>query len=154
MDLGHPCEAEEETTTATTTTTTTTMLSNNNIPMNTTDTTSIKRRYQGIMLFYSVLFLFLTYQIAITLYKFPLFPFQSDSLEWSVAWLFTTIIDYYGVTLCFGGIVLSSELLWWKGVAWNVGFCLGGSPICCLWMICWTYKGRALTLSQNIMPRR
>mmetsp|Transcript_58706 Transcript_58706/g.63359 ORF Transcript_58706/g.63359 Transcript_58706/m.63359 type:complete len:139 (-) Transcript_58706:141-557(-) len=130
------------------TTTTTTMLRNNNT------SSSIKRRYQGFMLFHSVLLISLTYLIASTLYQFPLFPLQSDSLEWSVAWLVTSVVDFYGVTLCFGAIVLSSELVWWHGVAWTVGFCVLGSPICCLWILCWTYKGRTLTLPQTTLSSR
>jgi len=136
---------EEENATSPTTTTTTMMMSNNNISMN--NINNNKRRYNITIGFYSALFFALTYLLASQLYNHPLFPIQKDSLEWNSTWLITTVVDYYGVCFCFGGIVLSSESSWWKGIAWNLGFCLAGSPICCLWVLVWTYRGRTLKIN-------
>ena len=84
---------------------------------------------------YCVLFCIALYMISTTLHQYPLFPFQPDSLEWNYNWLIATVFDYYGACLCFGGIVMSSEPSWAKAIAWNTGFVLLGSPVCCLWMI-------------------
>ena len=85
--------------------------------------------------FYGVLFCISLYMISTTLDEYPLFPFQPDSLDWNYNWLIATVFDYYGACLCFGGIVLSSEPSWARGLAWNTGFVLLGSPVCCIWVI-------------------
>lgn len=85
--------------------------------------------------FYVFLFAAALGTISYTLYNYPLFPFQTDDLDWSVAWLMTTIIDFYGSTLCLAGIVLASESSWLSGILWTAGFCLLGSPVCCVWVI-------------------
>lgn len=87
------------------------------------------------LFFYGVLFCIALYMISTTLYEYPLFPVQPDSLDWNYNWLIATVVDYYGACLCFGGIVLSSEPSWARGLAWNTGFVLLGSPVCCLWVI-------------------
>lgn len=84
--------------------------------------------------FYGLLFCATLGAIASTAYQHPLFPFQTDNLDWSVAWLWATVIDYYGSTLCFSGIVLASEDGWLTGILWVTGFCLLGSPLCCAWV--------------------
>jgi len=109
----------------------------------------IKRQYQTIILFYSVLFILLLCKVTTCFYQFPLFPIQYESLEWNSAWLVTTALEYHGAALVLGGIVLSSESSWWKGIAWNIGFNLVGSPICCLWIILWIYNGGTLSLSSS-----
>jgi len=95
---------------------------------------------------YGVLFVAVLSWISTTLYQYPLFPIQYDDLEWNKIWLLTTTVDFYGVCLCFVGVVLSSEASWVRGLAWSVGFLLLGSPVCCLWVILWIYKGRSLRL--------
>jgi len=85
--------------------------------------------------FYAVLFLTTLIMLCQTLAKFPLFPFQMDSLDWTAAWLITTIVDYYGACLCFCGVVIGTEESVVKGVLWALSFCLLGSPVCCLWMV-------------------
>ena len=69
-----------------------------------------------------------------TLMKHPLYPFQPESAAWSFAWLMTTIFDYYGAALCLSAVVVSSEKRA-HGVLWSLGFCLLGTPVCCLWVI-------------------
>jgi cation transport ATPase len=140
------CTSEEEGTTATTA-----MLSNNNASR---QQQQQQRKSRAIITIYSILFVFLFYKISTTLYKFPLFPIQYDSIEWNSVWLITTVFDYYGVCFCFGGVVLSSESSWMKGIAWNLGFALLGSPICCLWVILWIHNGGTLQLLDNNNTRR
>jgi len=84
---------------------------------------------------YCVLFGIAVYMIITTCWNYPLFPFQPDNLDWNYNWLIATIFDFYGACFCFGGIVLSSEPSWIKGLAWNLLFATLGSPACCLWMI-------------------
>ena len=85
--------------------------------------------------FYAVLFLTTLIMLCQTLAKFPLFPFQMDSLDWTAAWLITTIVDYYGACLCFSGVVIGTEESIVKGILWALSFCLLGSPVCCLWVV-------------------
>lgn len=94
---------------------------------------------------YCLLFAAVTATVSTTIYRFPLFPFQPNSLEWNYAWLITTVVDYYGACLCFCGVVLSSEPSWARGIAWNL-FLLLGSPACCLWVILRIGNGGSLRL--------
>ena len=87
------------------------------------------------LIFYGALFCATLGAIATTAYQYPLFPFQTNDLDWSVAWLMATVVDYYGSTLCFSGIVLASEDSWVVGILWVTGFCLLGSPLCCAWAL-------------------
>jgi len=104
------------------------------------------RKYKSI-LFYSTLLVITVSALGTTLYAYPLFPLQYDSsLAWTSRWLLTTVLDYYGASLCLGGIVLTSESTWTRGVCWNLGFALLGSPLCCLWIILWLRKGGTLQL--------
>ena len=79
--------------------------------------------------FYAVLFAVTLATISATLAKYPLFPLQTDSLDWSNNWLFATVIDYYGACLCFCGVILGTEENWIKGILWVLGCCLLGSPV-------------------------
>ena len=85
--------------------------------------------------FYAGLFIVTLTMLCRTLANYPLFPFQMDSLDWTSAWLVTTIVDYYGACLCFCGVVLGTEENILKGLLWAISFCLLGSPVCCLWMV-------------------
>jgi len=84
--------------------------------------------------FYCALFLGTLLAISNTCYHYPLIPFQMNNQEWTSAWLIATVIDYYGSTLCFAGIVLASEPHWKTGGLWIISFLLLGSPCCCLYM--------------------
>ena len=103
------------------------------------------------LVFYVVLFFVTASTITITASSYPLFPFQSESLEWNSNWLIATVIDYYGACLCFCGIIFMSEDNWIHGALWCIGCCLLGSPICCLWMLIFLWKNGAggLSLSPN-----
>ena len=85
--------------------------------------------------FYAGLFIVTLTMLCRTLSDYPLFPFQMDSLDWTGAWLLTTILDYYGACLCFCGVVLGTEENIVKGLLWATSFCLLGSPVCCIWMV-------------------
>lgn len=103
-----------------------------------------------VVAFYAILFLVTLVTISITTHRFPLFPFQTDSLEWSNAWLAATVVDYYGTCLCFCGVVLSSESNWFVGLAWVLACCLLGSPVCCFWVLWWlSRRGGTLRLKQR-----
>jgi hypothetical protein len=84
---------------------------------------------------YAILFIVTLTMLCRTLANYPLFPFQMDSLDWTSAWLITTIVDYYGACLCFCGVVVGTEENLMKGLLWAISFCLLGSPVCCLWMV-------------------
>jgi len=91
--------------------------------MNTTDTSSIKRRYQGIILFYSVLFIFLTHRIEITLYQFPLFPIQYDSSEWIVCSM--VIHNNIWLLWCHSLFRWCEDFVWEGGLFVVHGSCVG-----------------------------
>lgn len=106
------------------------------------------------LVFYGVLLLVTLGAIASTLYRYPLFPLQTDDLDWSVAWLVASVVDFYGSTLCFAGVVISSEDTWRSGILWVLGFCLLGSPVCCLWVVIRLVGTGSLRLdSPQPMPR-
>lgn len=98
---------------------------------------------------YVTLFITTLTIISLTLIKYPLFPLQTSSLEWSNAWLAATVVDYYGACLCFSGVVLASEMRWSRGIAWVLGFCLLGSPACCLWVVLRLWTGGNLRLERD-----
>jgi Protein of unknown function (DUF1475) len=99
--------------------------------------------------FFGILFIFTLSTISITCYNYPLFPTQIDRLDWAAAWLKATVADYYGSTLCFSGIVLSSEPSWTVGCIWVAAFCLAGSPACCLWVILRLLRRGSLKLEEG-----
>jgi len=99
--------------------------------------------------FFVFLFIFTLSTISITCYNHPLFPTQIDRLDWAAAWLKATVADYYGSSLCFSGIVLSSEPSWTVGCIWVAAFCLAGSPACCLWVILRLLRRGSLKLEEG-----
>jgi len=96
-----------------------------------------QQQQRVVVAFYALLFAVTFLCISGTLYRYPLFPIRADNLDWSAAWLAATVADYYGSTLCLCGIVLSSEPSLCRGLAWSAGFCLLGSPVCCVWTVLW-----------------
>lgn len=83
---------------------------------------------------YSILGVACFYTLATTLWAQPLFPLQLDNLEWMVAWLKMTVLDYYGAAIPLCGVAISSEN-GYAGWLWSIGFCLGGSPFCCAYVM-------------------
>lgn len=106
--------------------------------------------------FYALLLIGTSTAIILTCTSQPLFPFQSDNLEWNNAWLIATVIDYYGACFCLCGVILSTEENLLVGALWSLGCCLLGSPICCLWILvrlC-RYGLGGLRLQNNTNVRR
>mmetsp|Transcript_8804 Transcript_8804/g.11700 ORF Transcript_8804/g.11700 Transcript_8804/m.11700 type:complete len:136 (+) Transcript_8804:76-483(+) len=106
------------------------------------------------LLFFGALFCLTAGGIASTCYQYPLFPFQTEDLDWSVAWLWATIVDFYGSTLCLSGIVLASEDTWLSGILWVAGFCLLGSPVCCVWVLLRLARTGSLRMEQQPLITR
>ena len=90
--------------------------------------------------FYSILFLITTVMIIKTASNYPIFPLQTESLEWNNSWLVATVVDYYGACLCYCGIILGTEKQIMHGIIWSLGCCLLGSPVCCLWFLIRLWK--------------
>lgn len=65
--------------------------------------------------------------------SYPLFPLQTDSLEWNRTWLLTTCADYWVCCFCLCGIIVSSEPAL-PALLWVLGCNLLGSPVCCLYV--------------------
>jgi len=99
--------------------------------------------------FYGLLLAVTAVAISTTLYHYPLFPLQTDSLEWSNTWLLTTVVDFYGACLCLCGVILCTEQSWSAGVGWCVGCCLLGSPVCCIWVLWKVWQGKTLQLQPS-----
>ncbi len=96
-----------------------------------------------------------------TLIRHPLFPFRIDcgvdepdnfgrrACIWSRAWLLTTIADYYTMTVCMCGVILSSEQRLMTGAAWSLGCCLLGAPMACVWVCLQLYRRGSLSLTMH-----
>ena len=94
-----------------------------------------------------------------TLIRYPLFPLRVDcgpdlpdnlgwnACVWSRAWLLTTVADYYTMTICMCGVILSSEQRLATGVAWSLGCCVLGAPTACVWVCLQLYRRHSLSLS-------
>lgn len=110
----------------------------------------------AVNFFYGCLFLVVTFVIGRTQYLYSLFPIQYDNFEWNQAWLVASVFDFYGVCLCFAGVVLSSESSWIKGIVWIIGFVTLGSPVCCIWVLLRIRNHGSLRLmsSSSDAPRR
>ena len=72
--------------------------------------------------------------LSTTLWAHPLFPLQMSNNDWTSAWLMMTVLDYYGAALPLCGIAVSSEP-GYNGWLWSMGFCFGGSPFCCAYVV-------------------
>ena len=105
--------------------------------------TTVGRRTLGLA-FYGLLLLVTTGTIGTTLYRYPLFPLQTDSLAWSNAWLAATVVDYYGAALSLCGFVWMTEGVGMRAAAWTIGICLLGSPVACLYMLQLLFLSRAI----------
>ena len=93
------------------------------------------RSSRVVALLLSLLGLVVFIHLSMVLFHFPLFPFQPQDIDWSQAWLWMTVLDYYGSTLCLCAICLYTEENVWTGIVWSLLFCLLGSPFCCLYCV-------------------
>ena len=48
--------------------------------------------------------------------------------------MWEAVLDYYGAALPLCGIAVASEP-GMSGWLWSLGFCLGGSPFCCAYVV-------------------
>ena len=99
--------------------------------------------------------------LVVTLIRHPLFPFRIDcgadvpdnfgrsACVWGRAWLLTTIADYYTMTVCMCGVIMSSEQRLVTGAAWSLGCCLLGAPTACVWVCLQLYQRRSLSLTTS-----
>lgn len=83
----------------------------------------------GFLLFGGAILVYLCTILA----AFPLFDWAITDIRWCQAWLYMTVLDYYGVACCLAAIAVYSESLV-LGVLWSMGFMLLGSPVCCAYV--------------------
>jgi len=114
--------------------------------------TSISNSVSLQICFYSILFITTTTMIIKTASNYPIFPLQTESLEWNNSWLVATVIDYYGACLCYCGIILGTEKHIMHGILWSLGCCLLGSPVCCLWILIrlWKYGSDGICIQNTV----
>ena len=68
-------------------------------------------------------------------WQYPLFPFSPSDIDWSNAWLYMTVLDFYGSTLPMCAICVYTEPNIFVGLVWSTAFCLLGSPFVCTWTV-------------------
>ena len=94
-----------------------------------------------ILIFYYIVGIICSSTLLKTFITYPLWDWKFDNLEWVQAWLKMTVLDYYGAAFALSGIALTENVLW-EGIAWSLGFCILGSPICCAYMLYRTLKNK------------
>ena len=85
-------------------------------------------------LFFALVGVVCTSLLTKTLMDYPLWNWSVDDLAWVQAWLKMTVIDYYGAALVLSGIAILDEGPC-EGLLWSLGFCILGSPVCCVYMV-------------------
>ena len=107
--------------------------------------------YALIALYIALGVSFLAY-LSLTLMAQPLFPFKLHDVDWSSAWLLTTVGDYYVSTFCLVGVILHTEGLA-AGMLWSLATCLLGSPFACAWVAqrLWHHETLALVDADDIL---
>ena len=78
---------------------------------------------------------------------YPLFDWAVSDISWCQAWLYFSVLDYYGVAICLSAIAMSSESLV-LGCLWSLGFFLLGSPACIAWIVSRLLIHKSLTLDE------
>jgi heme/copper-type cytochrome/quinol oxidase subunit 3 len=87
--------------------------------------------------------------IAYTYTNHPLFPLQTDSLDWSLAWLLASVFDYYGSTICLCAIIVSTEERS-QAIVWCLLCLLLGSPFCCVYIALRLRAKKTIALSPGV----
>lgn len=85
--------------------------------------------------FFSVLGVVCFLTLSVTLWHQPLFAFKTEDVAWLQAWLYMTVLDYYGACIPFCAVILANEASMTSGVLWSLACIFLGSPFCCLWMV-------------------
>lgn len=105
---------------------------------------ALPRRKDAIcLLFYAILLLVTLSTMTISMINHPVLPIQSESLQWSNAWLLAFIVDRYVTVFCLCGIIAYSEQQSpLSAFFWIVSCCIAGGPACCLYVfICLARDG-------------
>jgi len=110
---------------------------------------SIKRSWasKAALTFYGLVGAGFSTLLTVTLWRHPLIPLNTSSVDWCRSWLITTVVDYYGAALCLCGVAISSEPSW-QGWAWSAGFCALGTPVCTLYVASRLWRFGSLQLAQ------
>ena len=106
-------------------------------------------RLKYIQAFYLIIGFIFACRLWKTCSEYPLFPFQSDSVDWSFTWLMTTVYDFYTLSACFSGIVLATEPNMYVGLIWVFAINLLGSPFACLYMIVKLHQNKRLAIENS-----
>lgn len=71
----------------------------------------------------------------------PLLPVQPENAKWSSTWLVTAVLDYYTLSACLCGVIVSTEREWLHGLLWCLSFLLLGAPFACAWVVSHVWFG-------------
>lgn len=93
------------------------------------------------VLIYTTLGIVCSVALGITLFTHPLWEWKLDNLDWVRTWLGMTVLDYYGAALALSGVAFSEQSKR-EALAWSLGFCILGSPVCCAYMVYRVYHTR------------
>jgi hypothetical protein len=106
-----------------------------------------------------VALVFLLFGVAILTYLstilslYPLFDWATNDLQWVRAWLYMSVLDYYGASICLCCIAFYSETAI-LAVVWSLGFLLLGSPVCCAYICYRLVIHGPLSLDSQTLPFR
>lgn len=100
--------------------------------------------------FYAFICVAFTIYLIVMLVTKPLFPFRSDSAEWSSSWLLLAVFDYYHMAVCFVGIVIATENRI-SGIIWSLLVLILGAPFACLYTAKQIGIAGTLKLRENYM---
>jgi hypothetical protein len=89
----------------------------------------------GAITFFAALGIVVFLALGFTLFAHPLFAFDTGNIEWVRAWLWMTVLDYYGACIPFCAIIIANETSLQTGFLWSAACLLLGSPFCCLWLV-------------------
>jgi hypothetical protein len=111
----------------------------------------LQQSTKGAMVFYAVygtaFFISLAIVGVVGIGTMPLFPLQTENLEWAQTWLVQTIFDYYGAAFCVCGVIIATERELSRGCMWVAAVCLLGCPNACLWATLQLYRNGHLCLA-------
>jgi hypothetical protein len=84
--------------------------------------------------------------LLVTLSQHPLVPLKVTDVDWTTAWLVTTVFDYYAAALCLCGFIVATETRF-AACLWCSAVLLLGGPFCCSYMIYRLVKHGGLRLA-------
>lgn len=98
--------------------------------------------------FYAFISVAFTIYLIVLLIAQPLFPFQSENVDWGMSWLLLAVVDYYHMAACFCGIVIATESRL-AAIIWCLLTCILGAPFACLYTAKQIGFASSLTLREN-----